>query len=220
MLTAADVTAALRAPVPAVRSYVIGESQAVRATVTRVSPHVVYRVRFQVRGVAGPGCVASAGVRVRSGPTATLRVALAPRGIWCPGVGVLSVVAARPGAAAGVVRLRVRPAAAIGQGNLLGRLVLGPTCPVERAGNPCDPVAHPDPVTLVALAASGAEVARAVTRADGSFAFDLPAGSYTLRAERTGAPYPSIGDTTVVVTARATRALPQRVVVTGDTGIR
>ena len=220
MLTAADATAVVRAPVPALRSYVIGESEAVRAAVTRVSPHVLYRVRFQVRGGAGLGCVSSARLRVRSGPTATMRIALAPRGIWCPGVGVLSVVATRPGAAIGVARLRVRLSAAIGRGNLLGRLVLGPTCPVERAGDPCDPVEHPDPVTLVALAASGAEVARTVTLADGSFAFDLPAGSYTLRAERTGAAYPSIGDTAVVVTARATRERPERVAVSGDTGIR
>jgi hypothetical protein len=220
MLTAADATAAARAPVPAVRSHVIGESEAVRAAVTRVSPHVIYRVRFQVRGVAGRGCVASVRLRVRSGATATLRFALVPRGIWCPGVGVLSVVATRPGAAAGVVRLRVRLSAAFGQGNLLGRLVLGPTCAVEPAGDPCDPVAHPDPVTLVALAASGVESARTVTLADGSFAFDLPAGNYTLRAEPTGAAHPSIGDTAVLVSARATRARPERVAVSGDTGIR
>jgi len=75
-------------------------------------------------------------------------------------------------------------------------------------------------VTLVALDASGSEAAHTVTLGDGSFAFDLPAGSYTLRAERSGAALPRIADARVVVRAQASRSLPQHVVVTGDTGIR
>ena len=55
---------------------------------------------------------------------------------------------------------------------------------------------------------------------DGSFAFDLQPGGYTLHAERTSAMFPSIADANVVVAASATRATPQRVIVTGDTGIR
>lgn len=222
MLPVADVAVVVRAPVVTVRSGVIGEGDAVRAAVTRVSPQVVYLVRFGLRGgpAAGSGCVASASVRVRAGSTPRLRVALVPRGLWCAGPGVLSVVAARRGAAAGAVRLRVRPAQALGRGDLVGRLLLGPTCPVERANDPCDPVARPAPLTLVALDASGAETARAVTLGDGSFALNLPAGSYTLHALRTSATFPSIADTKVVVTTQATRSQPQRVIVTGDTGIR
>jgi hypothetical protein len=157
-------------------------------------------------------------VRAGSGPR--LLVALVPRGAWCPGAGVLSVAAVGRGAAAGTVRLRVRPAQALGQGNLVGRLSLGPTCPVERVDDPCDPAARPAPVTLVALDPSGTEAARTVTLGDGSFALDLSAGSYTLHAERAGAALPRIADTGVVVTADATRSRPQRVVVPGDTGIR
>jgi hypothetical protein len=75
-------------------------------------------------------------------------------------------------------------------------------------------------VTLVALDASGGEAARTVTLGDGSFALDLTPGRYLLHAESAGAAVPRIADTRVVVTAQATRAQPQRVVVTGDTGIR
>jgi hypothetical protein len=133
---------------------------------------------------------------------------------------VLSVAAVRPRAATGAVRLRVRPAQALGRGDLVGRLLLGPTCPVERADDPCDPVARPAPVTLIAIDASGNEAARTVTLGDGSFALDLPAGSYTLHAERSAVALPRISDTSVIVTAKATRSQPQRVIVSGDTGIR
>ena len=133
---------------------------------------------------------------------------------------MLTVLASRHETRTGNARLRVRPAEASGQGNVVGQLLLGPTCPVERADDPCDPVAHPAPVELVALDASGAETARTVTLADGSFALDLPSGSYTLHAERSGATYPSIPDTTVIVTSEATPSRPRRVVVIGDTGIR
>jgi hypothetical protein len=222
MLPDAEVAIVARAPVVMVRSSAIGEADAVRAALTRVSPRVSYQVRFLLRGgpAAGSGCVSSASLRVRAGSGRSLRFALVPRGIWCAGTGVLRVAAARPKSAVGTARLRVRAAQALGRGDVVGRLLLGPTCPVERADDPCDPVARPTPVTLVALGASGAEAARTVTLADGSFALDLPTGSYTLHAEGAGAPFPTIADTRVVVTAAATRTHPQRVIVTGDTGIR
>ena len=220
MQAVAHIGATVRPPIVTVRSSEVGEIDAVRAVVTRLSPGAVYLVRFRVGGGAGAGCRASASVRVRAGSGARMRVALVPRGTWCAGQGVVSVIKARPGARSGAARLRVRPAQALGRGDLVGRLLLGPTCPVERADDPCDPVARPAPVTLVALDASGSEAAHTVTLGDGSFAFDLPAGSYTLRAERAGAALPRIADTHVVVTAQATRSRPQRVVVTGDTGIR
>ena len=61
---------------------------------------------------------------------------------------VVSVTGVRRGARTGEARLRVRPPVAFGQGDVVGHLLLGPTCPVERANDPCDPVARPDPVTL------------------------------------------------------------------------
>jgi hypothetical protein len=222
MLSVANVDATVRPPIVTVRSGVVGEIDAVRAVVTRVSPRAVYLVRFRLRGgtVAGSGCVASMSARVRAGSEPRLRVALVPRGGWCDGVGLLSVAPIKPGAAAGTVRLRVRPAQALGRGDLVGRLSLGPTCPVERANDPCDPVARPAPLTLVALNVSGDEAARTITLGDGSFALNLRPGSYTLHAERAGAALPRIAETRVIVTAQATRTQPQRVVVTGDTGIR
>jgi len=220
MLAVADIGATARPPIVTVRPAEVGEIDAVRAVVAGISPGGAYLVRFRVGSGAGLGCAASASIRVRAGSGTRMRVALVPRGTWCAGQGVLSVIRARPGARAGVARVRVRPAQALGRGDLVGRLLLGPTCPVERADDPCDPVARPAPVTLVALDASGSEAAHTVTLGDGSFAFDLPAGSYTLRAERSGAALPRIADAQVVVTAQATRSRPQRVVVTGDTGIR
>jgi hypothetical protein len=221
MLPVADFGLGARPPIVTVLSGAVGEINAVRAVVTRASPRAVYRVRFRIGSGAGAGssCVASASTRVRAGAGPRLRVALAPRGVWCQGTGVLSVDPVRHETAAGTVRLRVRPASALGHGNLVGRLLLGPACPVERADDPCDPVPRPAPVTMVALDASGNEIARTVTLGDGSFALDLPAGSYTLHAEA-GTAFPRISDTHEVVTARATRSQPQRVVVTGDTGIR
>jgi hypothetical protein len=221
MLSAVDAAVVSPAPLVTVRSAVIGEAEAVRAVVRRVQPRVVYQVRFQLSAGAtgGSGCVSSAAIRIRTGSAPSLRVALAPRRLWCTGAGVLRVVAIRRGAVAGRVRLHVRPPLALGRGDVVGRLLLGPTCPVERADDPCDPVARPSPVGLVALDTSGAVAARTVTLGDGSFALDLPAGRYTLRAEHSAA-LPRIGDTSVLVTDRATRSHPQRVIVTGDTGIR
>ncbi len=222
MLSAADIGVTARPPIVTTRSGAVGEIDAVRAVATRVSPRALYLVRFRVGGgaAASPACVASASARVRAGSGPRLLVALAPHGVWCAGAGVLSVVAVRRGASPGSVRLRVRPAQALGQGDLVGRLSIGPTCPVERANDPCDPVARPAPVTLVALDVSRHEAARTTTLGDGSFALNLTPGRYTLHAESAGAAFPRIADAGVVVTAQATRSQPQRVLVTGDTGIR
>jgi hypothetical protein len=211
-----------RAPIVRLAATSIGESAAVRAVVSRAAPGLVFVVRFRVLGAAASadsGCVASASLRVK-GSTQPVRVALAPRRVWCAGTGALRVAAVRRGARTGEARLRVRPPEAFGRGNVVGHLLLGPTCPVERVNDPCDPVARPDPVTLLALDATGAETARTVTLADGSFALDLPAGSYTVHADRTSVVYPSIGDARLVVTALASPSHPQRMIVSGDTGIR
>ncbi len=222
MLPAVSVSVQVRPPVVRLASVVVGEAESVRATVYRIRSGRTYLVRFRVAGATaatGLGCIASASMRlVGSGPV--VRVGVSPRGVWCPGTGVLSVAIARRGAKVVASRLHVRPPEAIGQGDVVGHLLVGPTCPVERADDPCDPVARPDPVTLVALDATGVETARTVTLGDGSFAFDLPPGGYTLHAEGTSSMFPSITDAKVVVTASATRAAPQRVIVTGDTGIR
>jgi hypothetical protein len=222
MLPAATVLAPSRPPIVRPVSTLIGESAAVRATISRMAPGLVYVVRFRIPGstpATGLGCIASATLRT-AGSSRAKRVGLAPRGVWCAGAGTLTVAATRRGARTGSGHLHVRPPAALGQGNVVGHLLLGPTCPVERIDDPCDPVAQPDPVTFVALDRSGAEAARAGTLSDGSFALDLPAGSYTLHAEGARSPFPTIADVNVVVSSAATRSTPQRVAVIGDTGIR
>jgi hypothetical protein len=222
MTAAADMGRTVRPPLVTVRPAVIGELAAVRAVATGVSPGAVYVVRFRVRAApaAGSGCDGAAGMRVRSGSGPRLRIALASRRGWCPGTGLLSLARLRRGAAAGSGRIRIRPARALGGGDIVGRLSLGPTCPVERASDPCDPVARPAPVLLVAIDESGREAARTVTLRDGSFALDLAPGNYRLRSASTGTALPRIAETAVTVTGRATRSHPQRVVVKGDTGIR
>jgi hypothetical protein len=222
MLSAATVAAPSVAPIVRPLTTLIGESEAVRATISRLAPGLVYIVRVRIPGSAtgtGVACSSSASLRI-GGSSRARRVGLAPRGVWCPGAVRLTVRATRPGASTGTGHLRVRPPAAFGRGNVLGHLLLGPTCPVERVADPCDPVAHPDRVTLVALDPTGAEAARTITLADGSFALDLPAGSYILHAERAGSPFPSISDVPLVVSSGTTRSNPVRVAVIGDTGIR
>jgi hypothetical protein len=222
MVPAAPVAAPSRAPIVRLASGLIGESEAVHATISSVTPGLAYVVRYRVPGATAAtrlGCVTSAYLQV-AGSRRPIHVGLAPRGVWCAGAGILSVASARRGAPIAALRLRVRPPEALGEGDVVGHLLVGPTCPVERVDDPCDPVARPEPVTLVALDVAGAEAARTVTLADGSFALDLPPGTYTLHADRTGGRFPSIADASVVVTAAATRSHPQRVVVAGDTGIR
>jgi hypothetical protein len=219
---ATPVAVPSRAPIVRLAAASIAESAAVRAVVSRAGPGLVFVIRFRVLGApisTDSGCVASASQRM-PGSTRLVRVALAPRGVWCAGSGVLTVAASRRGARVGVARLPVRPAEALGRGDVVGHLLLGPTCPVERVDDPCDPVAHPDPIALVALDGSGAEAARTMTLADGSFALDLAAGQYTLHAARSSAAYPSIADARLVVRSDATLSHPQRVIVRGDTGIR
>lgn len=116
--------------------------------------------------------------------------------------------------------MRVRASEALGSGDLVGHLLLGPTCPVERADAPCDPVARPAPVVIVALDASGSEVTRATTRSDGSFALSLPPGEHMLHAEPSTSGYPRITDSVVSVPEEASLANPLRVTLSGDTGIR
>ncbi len=77
------------------------------------------------------------------------------------------------------------PADGTGDGNgglgVSGRVLAGPTCPVQQ--NPPDPNCADRPVAgavLVVNDDAGAEVARAVSGADGSFSVALPAGHYVL----------------------------------------
>jgi hypothetical protein len=62
-----------------------------------------------------------------------------------------------------------------------GRVLAGPTCPVER--NPPDPACAARGVVgavIVITDAQGTEVARVTSGADGTYAAAVPAGTYTL----------------------------------------
>lgn len=99
-----------------------------------------------------------------------------------------------------------------------GRVLLGPQCPVEVAGHPCEdqPAAH---VTVIVSEqipgdayAAGAEVARTITNARGRYQVVVPPGEYVVSAEA--------GMSCELMDARVTEAAYTRVDVPCDTGIR
>ena len=68
-------------------------------------------------------------------------------------------------------------------GGISGLALSGPTCPVERPG---DPACAPRPVagaTILIRDAAGADVATIVTDAAGQFHVDLPPGVYTVAGQ-------------------------------------
>ena len=70
-----------------------------------------------------------------------------------------------------------------GRTGIGGTATAGPVCPVEK--NPPDPACAPRKVAgavVVFRDASGAEIARATTAADGAFVAELAPGSYTVEA--------------------------------------
>jgi hypothetical protein len=73
------------------------------------------------------------------------------------------------------------PPGAAGTGTVAGMVLAGPVCPVVQS--PPDPACADRPVVgavVVALDASGREVARASSGEDGRYRIPLPAGTYTL----------------------------------------
>ena len=73
------------------------------------------------------------------------------------------------------------PPSAAGTGTVAGMVLAGPVCPVVKS--PPDPACADRPVVgavVVALDASGREVARASSGADGRYRISLPPGTYTL----------------------------------------
>ncbi|OGO58216.1 MAG: hypothetical protein A2V85_14745 [Chloroflexi bacterium RBG_16_72_14] len=97
-----------------------------------------------------------------------------------------------------------------------GRVVAGPTCPVE---NPADPTCNPRPVAgavLVVTGAGGAEVARVTTDATGLFRIGLQPGDYTLEPQ----PVEGLVGTASPVTFTVTDGNETLLDVGYDTGIR
>jgi Carboxypeptidase regulatory-like domain len=98
-------------------------------------------------------------------------------------------------------------------GRLVGVVLAGPTCPVERADKPCPP--RPVDAAIEVTNPAGGVVASTRTNAAGRYHITLPAGPYTVVAS-TGAGLPMCQPVTATVApGRRTRAD-----ITCDTGIR
>lgn len=94
-----------------------------------------------------------------------------------------------------------------------GRVTVGPTCPVERIGSPCPD--RPYQTTVVALDASGNEVARTASGPDGAFELELEPRSYVL-TELVPGVFPRPSRTPVAVQAGRYTQVTLRL----DSGIR
>jgi len=97
-------------------------------------------------------------------------------------------------------------------------VLAGPTCPVVR--DPPDPACEDRPVAgaeIVAIDATGQEVARASTDADGRFTLALPVGEYQLVPQPVEGLLGTASPTEIVV---VDGALLEPLTIVYDTGIR
>lgn len=96
-----------------------------------------------------------------------------------------------------------------------GRVLAGPTCPVQRI--PPDPgcADRPVAIALEVISAGGSVVARAETGADGAFRIAAAPGRYTVRSAA-ARPLPALRPTPVEVPRTGWVTLELR----ADTGIR
>jgi hypothetical protein len=102
---------------------------------------------------------------------------------------------------------------AVATGTLTGRVIAGPTCPVERPGHPCPP--RPVSATVQAKTYTGRTVASTHTDKDGRYRLKVPVGTYTIVAV-TPKPFPRCSPVSVAVSANH----ETRAGISCDTGIR
>ena len=99
-------------------------------------------------------------------------------------------------------------------GRVSGRALAGPTCPVERPG---DPNCQPRPVQgSVRFAQGGRVVSSDPIDASGAFLAELPAGTYTVTVDTGENPFPVCTPVEVEVRADADAVVD----ISCDTGIR
>jgi len=96
---------------------------------------------------------------------------------------------------------------------IVGLVTAGPTCPVERVGQPCPP--RPVVAEIDVRNADGSTVASTHTDGAGRYAVSVKPGRYAL-AVITGTTFPRCPGTTVTVTPGS----PLRTDISCDTGIR
>lgn len=108
-------------------------------------------------------------------------------------------------------------AAAAGRTGIGGTATAGPVCPVEKV--PPDPACAPHPVAgavLVIRDASGSEVARVTTGADGAFLAELRPGGYAVEPQPADGLMGTPGPQSVTVN----QGVMSTIKVVYDTGIR
>jgi hypothetical protein len=88
--------------------------------------------------------------------------------------GLMTIALAGLLVACGLPRLGVH------QGTLIGDVIAGPTCPVERTDQPCPPALVPNREVRF-LDSAGAVVATTITDARGHFAVSLVPGAYVVQ---------------------------------------
>jgi hypothetical protein len=86
-------------------------------------------------------------------------------------------------------------------GGITGRVIAGPSCPVERINAPCPPKAVAM-ATVSAVPLGGGAGTSVVSGADGSFALALRPGTYTLNAPGR---WPKCAPVVVTVTSHLVR---------------
>ena len=94
-----------------------------------------------------------------------------------------------------------------------GIISAGPTCPVERLGQPCPP--RPVIAEVVAYAGEGRTVATTQSDTNGDYRLTLAAGQYTLVVVTSNG-FPRCPNTALTVTDGP----PSRADISCDTGIR
>lgn len=163
------------------------------------------------------GCAHTGRASAAAGPRGRMAVSLVPALPWCPGRYLVGLRRSGSARAVATRSLRVTgplpipvPAPPAGlSGTVVGRVVVGPLCPVE-------PCSRPQPVVTLRVLGSGFET-RTATR-DGWYALDLAPGAYRIAVEGVGIGPPP--ETAFMVTAAHTRTAPLRVDLDVDTGIR
>ena len=93
-----------------------------------------------------------------------------------------------------------------------GQVLAGPSCPVERVGQPCPPRPVPDAVVVAVVG----DQQRGETTSDqrGQFRLILPPGRYIIRATNPGGYASTASEEVTVSTA------PVQITLTVDSGIR
>ena len=99
---------------------------------------------------------------------------------------VVGLSACTPGGTGGALQ---GTSTATPSGTVNGVVVAGPTCPVERADQPCPPKPVPDRLVLIETA-GGTVVARVTTDQNGQFTVTLPPGTYDLKVPPGSSLYP------------------------------